>query len=86
MGLAQLHQIRGRIGRSSRRAYAYFTYPRGTVLSDIAEKRLEAIRDYSEFGSGFKIAMRDLRAAWRRKSFRLGTAQDRLIASDTTFT
>lgn len=60
MGLAQLHQIRGRIGRSSRRAYAYFTYPRGTVLSDIAEKRLEAIRDYSEFGSGFKIAMRDL--------------------------
>ncbi|MBE6574025.1 MAG: transcription-repair coupling factor [Ruminococcaceae bacterium] len=60
MGLSQLHQIRGRIGRSNRRAYAYFTYPRGKVLSEISEKRLSAVRDYTEFGSGFKIALRDL--------------------------
>ena len=60
MGLAQLHQIRGRVGRSSRRAYAYFTFTRGKELTDIATKRLEAIREYTEFGSGFKIAMRDL--------------------------
>jgi transcription-repair coupling factor (superfamily II helicase) len=60
MGLAQLHQLRGRVGRSSRRAYAYLTFVRGKVLSDIAEKRLEAIREFTEFGSGFKIAMRDL--------------------------
>ncbi|MBR2133914.1 MAG: transcription-repair coupling factor [Eubacterium sp.] len=60
MGLAQLHQIRGRVGRSSRRAYAYFTFTRGKELSDVATKRLEAIREYTEFGSGFKIAMRDL--------------------------
>ena len=60
MGLAQLHQIRGRIGRSSRRAYAYLTYRRGKVLQETAAKRLAAIREYVEFGSGFKIAMRDL--------------------------
>lgn len=60
MGLAQLHQIRGRVGRSSRRAFAYFTFSRGKELTDIATKRLEAIREYTEFGSGFKIAMRDL--------------------------
>lgn len=60
MGLSQLHQIRGRIGRSARRAYAYFTYPQGRVLNEISEKRLTAIRDYTEFGSGFRIAMRDL--------------------------
>ena len=60
MGLAQLHQIRGRVGRSSRRGYAYFTFTRGKALSEIAAKRLEAIREYTEFGSGFKIAMRDL--------------------------
>jgi transcription-repair coupling factor (superfamily II helicase) len=60
MGLAQLHQIRGRVGRSSRRGYAYFTFTRGKSLSEIASKRLEAIREYTEFGSGFKIAMRDL--------------------------
>ncbi len=60
MGLAQLHQIRGRIGRSARRAYAYMTYRPGKVLSEIASKRLTAIREYVEFGSGFKIAMRDL--------------------------
>ncbi len=60
MGLSQLHQIRGRVGRSSRRAYAYFTYPKNRVLSEIAEKRLSAIRDFTEFGAGFKVAMRDL--------------------------
>ncbi|MCD8005095.1 MAG: transcription-repair coupling factor, partial [Oscillospiraceae bacterium] len=59
-GLAQLHQIRGRVGRASRRAYAYMTYRRGKVLSEVAAKRLSAIREFAEFGSGFKIAMRDL--------------------------
>ena len=60
MGLAQLHQLRGRVGRSNRRAYAYLTYRKGKVLSEVAEKRLNAIREFAEFGSGFKIAMRDL--------------------------
>ena len=60
MGLSQLHQLRGRVGRSSRRAYAYLTYTRNKVLSEIAQKRLSAIREFTEFGSGFKIAMRDL--------------------------
>ena len=60
MGLSQLHQIRGRVGRSPRRAYAYMTYRQGKVLTEIAAKRLSAIREYAEFGSGFKIAMRDL--------------------------
>ena len=60
MGLAQLHQIRGRIGRSARRAYAYLTYRKGKILQEIAAKRLSAIREYVEFGSGFRIAMRDL--------------------------
>ena len=60
MGLAQLHQIRGRVGRSPRRAYAYLTYRRGKVLTEVASKRLGAIREFAEFGSGFKIAMRDL--------------------------
>ena len=60
LGLAQLHQIRGRVGRSPRRAYAYFTYPRGRALGDIQRKRLEAIREYAEFGAGFRIALRDL--------------------------
>ncbi len=60
MGLAQLHQIRGRVGRSSRRASAYFTFTRGKQLSEIAERRLDAIREFTEFGSGFHIAMRDL--------------------------
>ncbi len=60
MGLAQLHQIRGRVGRSSRRAFAYFTFRRGKELSEIAQRRLSAIREYTEFGSGFKIAMKDL--------------------------
>ncbi len=60
MGLAQLHQLRGRVGRSPRRAYAYFCFGQNKQLSDVAAKRLEAIREYTEFGSGFKIAMRDL--------------------------
>ncbi|MCL1951214.1 MAG: transcription-repair coupling factor [Oscillospiraceae bacterium] len=60
MGLAQLHQIRGRVGRSARRASAYFTYHPGKELTEIAQHRLEAIREYTEFGSGFRIAMRDL--------------------------
>lgn len=60
LGLAQLHQIRGRVGRSSRRAYAYLTFTRGQELSEIATRRLSAIREYTEFGSGFQIAMRDL--------------------------
>lgn len=59
-GLSQLYQLRGRIGRSSRRAYAYFTFRRGKILTEIAAKRLEAIRELTQFGSGFKIAMRDL--------------------------
>ena len=59
-GLSQLHQLRGRVGRSTRHAYAYFTYKPSKQLSEIAEKRLSAIRDFAEFGSGFKIAMRDL--------------------------
>ncbi len=60
MGLSQLHQLRGRVGRSNRRAYAYFTYPKNRELSEISEKRLEAIRDFTEFGAGFRIAMRDM--------------------------
>ncbi len=60
MGLSQLHQLRGRVGRSPRRAYAYFCFNRFKQLSDVASKRLEAIREFTEFGSGFKIAMRDL--------------------------
>ena len=60
MGLSQLHQLRGRVGRSTRRAYAYFTYTPNKVLTDISSKRLTAIREFTEFGSGYKIAMRDL--------------------------
>lgn len=60
MGLSQLHQIRGRVGRSSRRAYAYLTFQRDKVLSEISQKRLDAVKEFTEFGSGFKIAMRDL--------------------------
>ena len=59
-GLSSLYQLKGRIGRSDRPSYAYFTYPQGKVLTEIAQKRLVAIRDFSSFGSGFKIAMRDL--------------------------
>ena len=60
MGLAQLYQIRGRVGRANRQAYAYITYKRDKLLSEVADKRLNAIKEFTEFGSGFKIAMRDL--------------------------
>lgn len=60
LGLAQLYQIRGRVGRSNIQAYAYITYKRDKLLSEIADKRLKAIKEFTEFGSGFKIAMRDL--------------------------
>ena len=60
LGLSQLHQLRGRVGRSSRRAYAYFTYPKDRGISEIAQKRLEAIKEYAEFGAGFRIALRDM--------------------------
>ncbi len=59
-GLSQLHQIRGRVGRSERQAYAYFTFRPGKALSEVAEKRLSALREFAEFGAGFKIALRDL--------------------------
>ena len=60
MGLAQLYQIRGRVGRSDRQAYAYITYKRDKLLTEVADKRLKAIKEFTEFGAGFKIAMRDL--------------------------
>ncbi|MDD2361490.1 MAG: transcription-repair coupling factor [Oscillospiraceae bacterium] len=59
-GLSQLHQLRGRVGRSARRAFAYLSFVRGKVLTDVATKRLEAVREFTEFGAGFKIAMRDM--------------------------
>ena len=79
MGLAQLHQIRGRVGRSTRRAYAYCTFRRDRELSEIAEKRLTAIREFTQFGSGFKIAMRDLEI--RGAGDLLGAAQSGHIES-----
>ena len=60
MGLSQLYQLRGRVGRSNRTAYAFLMYRRNKLLKEVAEKRLEAIREFTELGSGFKIAMRDL--------------------------
>ena len=60
LGLAQLYQIRGRVGRSDKQAYAYITYKPDKLLSEVADKRLKAIKEFTEFGSGFKIAMRDL--------------------------
>ncbi len=60
LGLSQLYQLRGRVGRSSRRAFAYFTFRRGKVLTEVASKRLDAIREFTQFGSGFRIALRDL--------------------------
>src|SRR5699024_4360603 len=60
MGLSQLYQLRGRVGRSNRIAYAYFTYHQDKVLTEVAEKRLQAIKEFTELGSGFKLAMRDL--------------------------
>ena len=60
IGLAQLYQLRGRVGRSDRQGYAYITYRKDKMLSEVADKRLKAIKEFTEFGSGFKIAMRDL--------------------------
>lgn len=60
MGLSQLYQLRGRVGRSSRTSYAYLMYQRNKMLKEVAEKRLQTIRDFTEFGSGFQVAMRDL--------------------------
>lgn len=60
MGLAQLHQLRGRVGRTNKRAYAYFTFKPGKVLPEVAQRRLDAIREFTQFGSGFRIALRDL--------------------------
>jgi transcription-repair coupling factor (superfamily II helicase) len=79
MGLSQLYQLRGRVGRSNRTAYAYFTYQRGKALSEVAEKRLEAIKEFTELGSGFKIAMRDL--AIRGAGNLLGAEQHGFINS-----
>lgn len=79
MGLSQLYQLRGRVGRSSRIAYAYFTYQRDKVLNEVAEKRLQAIKEFTELGSGFKIAMRDL--AIRGAGNLLGGEQHGFIAS-----
>ncbi len=79
MGLSQLYQLRGRVGRSNRIAYAYFTYQRDKVLNETAEKRLQAIKEFTELGSGFKIAMRDL--AIRGAGNLLGAEQHGFIAS-----
>ncbi len=79
MGLSQLYQLRGRVGRSNRVAYAYFTYQRDKVLSEVAEKRLHAIKEFTELGSGFKIAMRDL--SIRGAGNLLGAEQHGFIAS-----
>jgi transcription-repair coupling factor (superfamily II helicase) len=79
MGLSQLYQLRGRVGRSNRIAYAYFTYQRDKVLTEVAEKRLQAIKEFTELGSGFKIAMRDL--SIRGAGNLLGPEQHGFIAS-----
>lgn len=79
MGLSQLYQLRGRVGRSNRVAYAYFTYQTDKVLNEVAEKRLLAIKEFTELGSGFKIAMRDL--SIRGAGNLLGAAQHGFIDS-----
>lgn len=79
LGLSQLYQLRGRVGRSNRIAYAYFTYQKGKVLNEVAEKRLAAIKEFTELGSGFKIAMRDL--AIRGAGNLLGAEQHGFINS-----
>lgn len=79
MGLSQLYQLRGRVGRSNRIAYAYFTYQQDKALSEVAEKRLQAIKEFTELGSGFKIAMRDL--SIRGAGNLLGAEQHGFIAT-----
>ena len=73
MGLSQLYQLRGRVGRSNRIAYAYFIYTKDKILTEVAEKRLKALKDFTELGSGFKIAMRDLEI--RGAGNMMGTSQ-----------
>ena len=72
LGLSQLYQIRGRVGRSNKQAYAYITYKRNKLLSEVADKRLKAIKEFTEFGSGFKIAMRDLELLVHLKDVNIG--------------
>lgn len=79
MGLSQLYQLRGRVGRSNRVAYAYFTYQKDKVLTEVAEKRLKALKDFTELGSGFKIAMRDLEI--RGAGNMMGSAQHGQMAA-----
>jgi transcription-repair coupling factor (superfamily II helicase) len=79
LGLSQLYQLRGRVGRSNRIAYAYFMYQRNKILNEVAEKRLQAIKEFTELGSGFKIAMRDL--SIRGAGNLLGAQQHGHIAS-----
>ncbi|MEG1862686.1 MAG: transcription-repair coupling factor, partial [Oscillospiraceae bacterium] len=79
MGLSQLYQIRGRVGRSTRKSYAYFTFRKDKVLTEVAIKRLNAIKEFTSFGSGFKIAMRDLQI--RGAGSILGNTQSGFMAS-----
>lgn len=79
MGLSQLYQLRGRVGRTNRIAYAYFTYRKDKILTEVAEKRLKAIKEFTELGSGFKIAMRDLEI--RGAGNMMGSAQHGHMAS-----
>jgi transcription-repair coupling factor (superfamily II helicase) len=79
MGLSQLYQLRGRVGRSNRIAYAYFVYKKDKILTEVAEKRLRALKDFTELGSGFKIAMRDLEI--RGAGNMMGSAQHGHMAS-----
>lgn len=79
MGLSQLYQLRGRVGRSNRVAYAYFVYRKDKVLTEVAEKRLKALKDFTELGSGFKIAMRDLEI--RGAGSMMGSSQHGHMAS-----
>lgn len=79
MGLSQLYQLRGRVGRTNRMAYAYFTYRKNKILTEVAEKRLKAIKDFTELGSGFKIAMKDLEI--RGAGNIMGSAQHGHMAS-----
>ena len=85
LGLSQLYQIRGRIGRSNRTSYAFLMYKRDKMLKEDAEKRLQAIREFTELGSGIKIAMRDLRSA-AREIFSERNSMDTWRQSDMTFT
>ena len=86
MGLSQLYQLRGRVGRSNRSAYAFLMYKRDKMLKEVAEKRLAAIKEFTDLGSGFKIAMRDLEIRGSRKPSGTGTAADTWRRSAMTST